>query len=129
MDDVEQKLGLAPENSVKAVAVARRGAAPVICGIGPEARLDLKRVASALGVTRSSLGLLSASSVTAEIGMDAGAVGLVPPTPVKALLERRFESSKVLYFGSGDHGKTIRADRRSLLAAFDIAYAEMEMKR
>ena len=112
MADVQRCVQVAKPEKVKTLVLRARGAGAeqiLLCGIGEDARLDIRAVASHLGVARSRLSMLSPEQAADALGMPVGAMGLVAPSPGPlVLLSKRFRGCEYLCFGAGRHDRTLR---------------------
>lgn len=92
--------------------------APVLVVANGTARIDYKRVAQVLGVTRRQLRLAGAEAVLAHTGYAVGAVApLGHPRPLRTLLDRRVLALPEVYAGGGDADALLRIDPRLLAEA------------
>jgi prolyl-tRNA editing enzyme YbaK/EbsC (Cys-tRNA(Pro) deacylase) len=126
MEDVARVLSLPIEQQVKTMVVARRDGGMALCGIRPDARLNLGGVARALGVSRSSLALAPPDAIEERLGMPPGAVGLVTGVSVDVLLAESFADVSELYFGAGRHDRTLKAKTEPLVAALGVRFGDIE---
>ncbi len=134
MEDVARELSIPEESQVKTMVVRLRtetGQEPLLCGIGPKARLDLKGVAAHLGIPRARLSLMTPEETEAALKMPRGAIGLIAPdTSPRVLIDRKFEGCPVLSCGMGRHDRTLKISWAELqkLGVFEsskIARAEV----
>jgi prolyl-tRNA editing enzyme YbaK/EbsC (Cys-tRNA(Pro) deacylase) len=93
--------GTTPERIVKSVLFLADGAPVLVVANGP-ARVDYKRLADHLGVTRKKLKLADAETVLALTGFP---VGTVPPfghaTPLRTLLDPGVLAQSEVFAGGG----------------------------
>ena len=128
MADVDRELDVRRDARIKSVVVSDRSDTLTICGIHEASRLDLGAVAKVLGTPRSGLRLAPSDLVERELGVPAGAIGLVPPRHTPTLVADTFCDEGDVYFGSGRNDRTIRASLEAIVGAFEVRRASIERR-
>ncbi len=112
IDDVERVLGISRDVMVKSL-VLRSPNGVVIVGISGSSRLDKRKLAAALGVSKSSLDMLPKEVVEKEVGVPIGAI---PPFGLgyKVVLDQKLLSVQKVYCGFGSLTKSLKIGSKDL---------------
>lgn len=131
MDDVLTKTNFPIHEQIKCIACTYKRdnyTIILIVGITPHGRLDYKKLASHLGVSRSVVKIINHDEVSDLLHMPIGAIGLVTPDEISSeiILSTAFKNNKTIYFGSGKNDTTIMTTLDELKKVVNIAFAEIE---
>lgn len=132
MQDVDRLLKIPFASRVKTMVlevVSSHDADYVLCGISADARLDMKSVASVLGVPRSLVAIMAPDRVEAITGLPRGAIGLIPATGNPTILvSPRLAGQRFICFGVGRNDRTLRISTACLRTVVQYTIAEIEQK-
>jgi hypothetical protein len=127
MDDVERELNIPYQHRVKSLFVKdKQNNSFYVFGIGCNSRLDFKKVADLLHVSRSSLVFASPKEYETELGVPIGTMGLISLKRFRSFLSRKFLNIDPLFFGIGETTKTVCISQKELSKFQDILIEDIE---
>ena len=132
MDDVEKHICVPIESRVKTMVVATQGPAgltPILCGLQATARLDIKKVAGLIGLSRSKVSMMSPEAAEDVLAMPRGAIGLIAPffSP-HVILSQFFKYQPYVCFGVGRNDRTLKISIENLRKVTQVNFADIEKK-
>jgi prolyl-tRNA editing enzyme YbaK/EbsC (Cys-tRNA(Pro) deacylase) len=112
MRDVERVLGVSLSQTAKTLVVQASNRTCLVA-IPGDKRLDKRKLAKVLGVSRDHLDLLSPEAVEAAIGIPLGAIPPFHPDHLVVMDERLLRLPR-LYCGCGNNTSTLVVEPKSL---------------
>ena len=133
MEDVEKHIPVPAESRVKTMVVAAQGqdgARPILCGLQATARLDIKKVAALLGLSRSKVVMMSPDTAENVLGMPRGAIGLIAPySAPHVILSQFFERQPYVCFGVGRNDRTLKISVADLRKVTQLDFADIVRRK
>ncbi len=132
MEDVERYIPVPATSRVKTMVVAVQsevGVEPVLCGLRAASRLDVKKVAALMGVTRSKVSMMPPQAAEEAVGMSRGAIGLIAPfSSPRVFICPFFKEQPFLCFGVGRNDRTLKISADDLTKVIEATFAEIERR-
>lgn len=116
IDDAREKVPHLTRNLLKTVVFRIKGAGWVLASVDGVRRIDYRKLAEALGISRRALRSLSPGEVASELGFQVGGVGPFPVREdVSVIVDAEAAGSGRVFCGSGRNTRTVEIDLSALI--------------
>jgi prolyl-tRNA editing enzyme YbaK/EbsC (Cys-tRNA(Pro) deacylase) len=130
MEDVEQYIPVPFASRVKTMVIAVKSPLeiePILCGLPANSRLDIKKVAGIIGVTKSRVSMMPTQLAEETLKMPSGAIGLIAPfSSPRVFINSSFQRQPFLCFGVGRNDRTLRISTDELIKVVEIVFTDLE---
>ncbi len=130
MADVLSTLSIPEHEQVKTLALSytQDGVEHfLLCGLRAQRQLDIKKVSTTVGISRSKLNLLNSERIQSAFQVERGAIGIAHGTDFcTVLISQHFDMSGSLYFGAGLNTLTIKVNAQECIEKLNIQPCDIE---
>lgn len=125
VQDVKEALPHLLPTMVKTIAFRIKDGSLILAVAHGRDRVDYKKLADVLGVSRRAVRSLSPDEVLAELGVEVGGVAPLPLDDARVLVDRNVVEMGVMHTGSGLPTVTLEMDGREYVAKSGVEVVEL----